>query len=384
MNLLIDASNIISGGGTSHLQELLNATDENNIKENNFSRIFIIGVSSTLDKIIDKNWIEKILMHGHEKSLFHRLWWKAKFLERTIKGNNIDLIFNPGGGYISSKYTYVTMCRNMLVFEKEESDRFSFLYKLKFRILRIVQEYSMKKADGVIFISQYAKNYIKNKSQINLKKDTVINHGVSSRFRNEVKKQKEITSYTKEKPFEILYISILDVYKHHDKVAQSVANLYRNKNYPISLTVIGGKAGGFNKFEKIRKEYSSIIKYLDKVPFNDIDSHYKKADMFIFASTCENMPNILIEAMSSGLPIASSSKQPMPEFLKESCVYFNSENINSIENAIENLLLDADKRFQISSESQHLSTNFNWEKCSLETFSFLKEIYNMNLKNRNK
>ena len=46
------------------------------------------------------------------------------------------------------------------------------------------------------------------------------------------------------------------------------------------------------------------------------------------------MPNILIEAMSSGLPIVCSSFPPMPEFLKEFGIYFDPENVESLQNSI--------------------------------------------------
>ena len=42
------------------------------------------------------------------------------------------------------------------------------------------------------------------------------------------------------------------------------------------------------------------------------------------------MPNILFEAMASGLPILSSKNDPMPEFLKKNAIYFDPDDIHSI------------------------------------------------------
>ena len=42
------------------------------------------------------------------------------------------------------------------------------------------------------------------------------------------------------------------------------------------------------------------------------------SDLFIFASSCENLPNTLLEAMASSIPIISSSKGPMREILEKS------------------------------------------------------------------
>ena len=63
---------------------------------------------------------------------------------------------------------------------------------------------------------------------------------------------------------------------------------------------------------------------------------YSEHDGIIFASTCENMPNILIESMGCGKPIACSKKLPMPQFLKEGGFYFDALSLNSIISCLEN------------------------------------------------
>jgi len=98
---------------------------------------------------------------------------------------------------------------------------------------------------------------------------------------------------------------------------------------------------------------------------------YKDSDLFIFASTCENMPNILIEAMTAGLPIVCSDKQPMPEFLKDGAMYFDAKNSNSIENAIESMIRNIEQRKELAEKSKSYSTKFSWEKCANETFNFI-------------
>ena len=62
------------------------------------------------------------------------------------------------------------------------------------------------------------------------------------------------------------------------------------------------------------------------IPYHELHSEYKDADLGVFASSCENLPIILIEKMASGLPIACSNKGPMPEVLGSAGVYFDPEN----------------------------------------------------------
>ena len=62
-----------------------------------------------------------------------------------------------------------------------------------------------------------------------------------------------------------------------------------------------------------------------EIPYKELHQQYQQADIGVFASSCENMPNILLETMASGLPIACSKKGPIPEVLGKDGVYFDSE-----------------------------------------------------------
>ena len=109
---------------------------------------------------------------------------------------------------------------------------------------------------------------------------------------------------------------------------------------------------------------------------DQIHLKYNIADAFIFASSCENMPNILIEAMSAGLPIISSNYQPMPEFLKDSGIYFNPLKENDLEEKCIKLFINNEQRNQLSKKSKSYSEIYTWDKCADETFEFLYSILN--------
>jgi glycosyltransferase involved in cell wall biosynthesis len=92
----------------------------------------------------------------------------------------------------------------------------------------------------------------------------------------------------------------------------------------------------------------------------------------VFASSCENMPNTLVEGMASGLPIACSNRGPMPEILQDGGVYFNPESANSIAAAIEELLVNDDRRTSIARRARELAAQYSWQRCAEETWEFLR------------
>ena len=127
-------------------------------------------------------------------------------------------------------------------------------------------------------------------------------------------------------------------------------------------------------FQQIRiDQKKEWVKYQDLIDFAEIHNLYHKSDLGIFASTCENMPNILIEMMASGLPIVCSNFGPMPEILGEG-VYFNPLKINEIASSIEYMFMNPDFRIQ-NGKSNYLPLIYDWHKSSKHVFS-LSDVYN--------
>ena len=116
----------------------------------------------------------------------------------------------------------------------------------------------------------------------------------------------------------------------------------------------------------------------DHVDLDDLPNLLAQADIFVFASSCENMPNTLIEGMASGLPIACSDRGPMPEVLKDAGVYFDPENVQSIVDALLKLCGNSKLRGDYANLAHQRSLGFSWAKCSSETLGFIRHVYSLN------
>lgn len=373
MILGIDASTVGSGGARRHLIEILNCFEPT---KHGFSKILIWGHKDVLDQIPSSDIIIK---HSHpflNKGLFSRIFWQLFYRESQFK-KNIDVLFSPFGTYIGNFRPYVTMSRNMLVFDKAEQKKFGFSwYRLKFILLFFVQRTSFRNSQGLIFISEYAKEYIAKHVNYSLIKTQVIHHGISEIFKKKPLLQRNINMYNRENPFILLYVSTVFNYKNQLNVVEAILRL-RNKGIPVMLNLIGGvgqKKIGEELDRRIIEINSDekLITWVKGVELQKVIYYYHSSDLFIFASSCENMPNILLEAMASGLPIASSSSRPMPEFLKNAGLYFNPEKIDEIEETIEKMIKDPQLRQSSSKSSFSISNKYSWQNCADKTFHFLK------------
>ncbi len=373
MNLGIVITNNPSGGGIRHILEILNEYDKS--QNYIFSDIYFISSSKVSRKIPNYKWLKKINPSYLDKSFLYKLNWLF-FHRDNFLHKKIDILFDPFGTYLGNFKPFVSMSQNMLLFDKKERNRFFLSFRwFKLTLLSSIQSLNFKNANSIIFISKYAKSIIEKKLKIYNINNTVINHGISDNFRQLPKLQKPITSYQSDNKFKILYVSNIWVYKHHLNLIKAFLLLI-DKGYNLELNLVGNndqiKIG--NYLSKIVSKNSSSIIWHKNIELENVNYFYKKCDLFVFPSTCENMPNILIEAMSSGIPICSSNYSPMPEFLKDGGLYFDPLDINDIAFKIESIIINPELRYELSQKSYNYSLEYSWKKCSHETFNLLHQI----------
>ncbi len=337
-------------------------------------RVCVWASAETLSKLPRRDWLE----HSHQplldKSILFRLLWQRYHLGRLAR-KHCDVLFVPGALIFSRFRPVVTMSHNMLPFEDRERARYGFSYTgLRLRLLYQKQRHSFRVADGVIFLSDYAKRTIEARIGCDIHRSATIPHGISSSFVRAPRSMRLPEEFTPERPFRMLYVSIVDMYKHQDKVAAAVARL-KSEGHPIVLDLVGPayrRALRVLDVTLARLDPGhEIIRYHGTIDHSKLPDRYSESDLFIFASSCENLPNILIEAMASGLPIACSDRGPMPEVLRDAGCYFDPEDSDSIYRALRQMYLDRDLRRRSAERALDYAQRYTWEACADHTFAFI-------------
>jgi glycosyltransferase involved in cell wall biosynthesis len=377
MRLAIDASNLGLGGGTTHLKELLRHIDA---KVPQISAVVVFSSQAVLDQVPSNPVVQKVSFPQLNKGLLTRVLFQLTGYDKQIARYNCDLIFSITGDYLGRLRPVVGMSQNMLLYDRHLWKDFGQLRETMRMFLNFhKQRYSFSNSEGIIFISQHAQSVVGKLFPLSDKKLALIPHGISERFRSAVKPQLPVSSYSPSNPFRLLYVSTIHSYKNQWKVVEAVARL-REKGYPLELHLAGSvifKPAGVLLDESIRRfdPDRQYVKEHGWVDFETIHQLYGSADAFVFASECENMPNILIEAMSAGLPIVCSDRNPMPEFAGEHACYFNPRNVDSMVRAIEKMLLRPEKRAWKAALNRQASDKYDWNTTAEATFRFLNDTY---------
>lgn len=367
----VDASAIV-GGGLTHLRGVFAHGDPTHY---GIRRFRVWARRSLLDQLPERDWLEGVSPTWVEGPRWQRMLWQRIGLPRALR--DCDLFWVPGGFVPFHFSPLVSMAQNSLLYDRVERQRFGLTpFRLRLELLRASQLRSIRRAEGVIFLTEWGERLVRDSVEV-LRDTCVVPHGIDARFLREPRPQRPLSAYSDARPLRLLYVSIIDLYKHQWHVAQAVAALRRD-GMPVEIVFAGpAYAPALRRFETELDALDPdrrFLRYLGPVPYAELPELYARADLAVFASTCENLPNILLEAMGSGLPVACSDRSPMRDVLRDGGAYFDPESPTSIEAALRVLIGDPDLRARLAARARAIASEYTWERCADDTFRFLAAV----------
>jgi glycosyltransferase involved in cell wall biosynthesis len=298
--------------------------------------------------------------------------WQATALSGAVKSAGCNILFATDASTICHFKPMVVLSQDLLSYEPGMMRFYGYgLARLRLLIILGLQNLAFRRAAGVIFLTSYAANVIQ-RSCGSLPHIICIPHGVDQAFQQ----VNPVNSWpaTNRRPIRCVYVSNAEMYKYQWIVIQAIAAL-RQRGHNLSLSLVGGGKGPAQKLIKATLSAldptDEFVKQLPFLPKEELPTLLSQADLFVFASGCETFGITLLEGMSIGLPIACSNRSSLPETLQDGGVYFNPEDANSIANAIEQITQSPQLRLSITQRAKILSSQYNWKRCSDDTFAFI-------------
>ena len=367
----IDASRNRSGGSIAYLIGILN---EGCFLRHGIQEVHLWAYRALLDKIPDYPWLVKHNPVELERSLLWQLRWQATQLPRVVATVGCDILFSTDASTLCRVKPMVVLSQDMLSYEPGVMEYFGYTKaRLRLLVILLVQNSAFRFADGVIFLTAYAAEVIQQ-SCGKLAHFVCIPHGVGAEF----KTIQKLKAWPKgdDQPIQCLYVSNTEMYKHQWVVVKAIA-LLRARGYNLNLNLVGGGIGEAKR--RLDEEITNLdphkvfVTQTEFLPHKELPALLARADIFIFASSCENMPVTLLEAMAASLPIACSNRGPMPGMLGDGGMYFDPENADAIAGAVEKIIEDPLRRAELARKAKSLAESYSWTRCANDTWRFIVE-----------
>ena len=164
----------------------------------------------------------------------------------------------------------------------------------------------------------------------------------------------------------LLYVGRLNSEKGLDVLlkALKIVNQELNaKRFSLASLLIVGDG----PLEPVLIKLAQSLKIEDKIKFLGRIAHenltksgvYEVSQAFVTASTSENQPITIIEAMAKGLPIIGVRARGLPDIIKDNGLLANPNDPEDLAQKVVELLSDKVKREKMSQESQKMAQEYS-------------------------
>jgi glycosyltransferase involved in cell wall biosynthesis len=128
---------------------------------------------------------------------------------------------------------------------------------------------------------------------------------------------------------------------------------------------------------------SDRVKFLGWQSREELTQWYHRSNLFLFPSRHEGMPNAVLEAMSSGLPVVATRIAGSEELVLdgETGLLVQTENVNELRDALRKILTDSVLREKMGIASRlRVEQNYTWHKVAEAYQTILQQaIRHLNL-----
>jgi len=382
MKIFLNLLAATAGGQISRARAFLDRFDN---FSNNAQLIVIKEKSALVEyRSTDRRMVIDIpIGHGRLKAL-RRMWWENFVMPGVIHrhGADVYLTFSHYLPHLKDiGVPTVVGVSNLAPFSSEAWRHESLPVKLKMAALRQTILSSVRRATTVLALSETCREVLVEQG-ITRDKIVVTPNGVDTYWSQSAPSTDLLSRLGIVRPY-LLYVSHFHRYKNYARLVEAYALLPTVLQSAHQLVLVGKPQNKlyYEQIQMLIKQLglSDTVILIPGESSESLKELYQNTKLFVFPSLIENSPNILLEAMMAGAPVAASSLSPMPEFCGTASEYFDALDVSSMASKIEKLLGDTKHLIDLSEQSHSQACKFTWDDFVSDVIEYV-ELANDNSK----
>lgn len=314
--------------------------------------------------VYENNYFEDLELPSNFKKVIANYRWHT-FSEQLsfnsiLKKGNHDLVHFPQTNFpiLYNKDFVITI--HDLTMVKLATGRASTLfypfYLIKLLFFKLILNKALYNSKKIITVSNFVKNELINKYQINEEKIQVIYNGVDSNlvFSKETPDY-FYKNYQIDKPF-IFYVGNAYPHKNLERLVIAFSAFNSHNKYQL---VLAGKNDFF--YERLKKEFVNLenVKFVGGLTDEELSKFYSSCEFFVYPSLSEGFGIQIVEALGLGSKVCCSNNTVFPEIAESNAIYFNPNDVQDMIKSFE-LTSKSEKRIT-PEEIVKLKQKYNWK-----------------------
>ena len=300
--------------------------------------------------------------------------WRSVGMRKEINEYKLDIFHGlnqelPYGIQNTQVKTVVTLHDAIFV-------RYPKLYSTTYRLLFTAKnKYACKVADKIICISEQTKQDAISFFGADEKKIEVVYQGCDAIYRKpiSVDQQKLVRSKYNVPNDYILNVGAIEERKNTKLIIEA---LHRTKN-EIPLVIVGKPTNYVNELRELIKKHDMLhqVTILNNVTTEDLPALYSMAKAFIFPSIFEGFGIPILEALTIGTPVITSSGSCFEETAGEFSLYSDPSDADELGEKIEQVLSDKDLRNTMITKGKTHALGFSDEITAKNLMSVYESLF---------
>lgn len=184
----------------------------------------------------------------------------------------------------------------------------------------------------------------------------------------------------KNAPYEILYTGRIDESKGVIEITEALGKLHA-EGIHCMFNLVGWSEKGDNTPEKIKETATklgitnNVIFHGKKKVGDELFSFYRKADIYVMASTAEGFPRTIWEALANSVPVIAAPVGAIPHYLKDThdALFVRTRNADDVYSKIKLLINDGELRRQLIQNGRETVSEVTLEIQSKKMSDAMKE-----------
>ena len=310
---------------------------------------------------------------------FSRTHW---LLPRAIQKAGIDLLHSTTQRMpVRPSCSYATVLTVL-----DLVSTFGMSHKLRWRPIKrwvahdLWFKWACRQADRILTLSDSTRQDVIKWSGVEERKVVVAHCGCGPEFKpihrhHFPEDVQRILSEKLPKKF-ILYLGTFEPRKNVLGIVKAFARLKSETGLPHRLVLAGREDRDSQTIRKAARELGVLdeIVFLGFVPEKQLPFLYNLADVFVFPSFCEGFGLPVLEAMACGTPVITSNVSSLPEVVGDAGVTVSPSDVDSLSEAMVELLKRNEMRSQLSQRGLERAKMFKWENMASITLRVYEEV----------
>lgn len=354
-------TNINQAGTSVYAKSLVTALQ--NLDAENIYQIFTIRQQRDMSK--------RKTLHSRVETIYRDMVWMHVLLPWQVYHVKVDILHMPANviPMFLSCPTVVTILDTILL---QTPQHFTFWHR---NYSRIFVPLAAKYASMILTISEQSKRDIVRQLNVSPDKVSVTYPAASPGFRPvsergiaKVKQRYSLDSF-------ILTVGTLEPRKNIIRLLQAFA-LLRDRGISCQLVHAGPRGWLFDDVlaEVKRLGLWQSVRFLDRVPLDDLVGLYNSASVFVYPSLYEGFGLPVLEAMSCGCPVITSNTSSLPEVIGDAGIMVDPRDVQQLANVMQRVLKDEALAHNMRQQGLERASLFSWQRCAQETLNVYRQV----------